>query len=96
MKRRGSRWGSKSGIGPSPTFGPSCLFNKFVRSADDLASWRTKAAAEDTFLQTDPTATIIRPSIIFGPGDSFFTVSQQTASTTSAASTTARFSRYTR
>ncbi|ORX36772.1 hypothetical protein BD324DRAFT_675372 [Kockovaella imperatae] len=34
---------------------------------------RTKAAAEKAFLSADPTSTIIRPSIIFGPGDSFFT-----------------------
>ena len=39
------------------------------------ASQRTKAAAEEAFLQADPKSTIIRPSIIFGPGDSFFTVS---------------------
>jgi nucleoside-diphosphate-sugar epimerase len=39
------------------------------------ASQRTKAAAEEAFLQADPKSTIIRPSIMFGPGDSFFTVS---------------------
>jgi dTDP-4-dehydrorhamnose reductase len=38
-------------------------------------SQRTKAAAEEAFLQADPKSTIIRPSIMFGPGDSFFTVS---------------------
>ncbi|ORY34077.1 hypothetical protein BCR39DRAFT_518368 [Naematelia encephala] len=34
---------------------------------------RTKAAGEKAFLEADSTATIIRPSIVFGPGDSFFT-----------------------
>jgi len=34
--------------------------------------FRTKAQAEDIYLATSPTATIIRPSIVFGPGDSFF------------------------
>ncbi|KAK1924173.1 hypothetical protein DB88DRAFT_489337 [Papiliotrema laurentii] len=34
---------------------------------------RTKAAAEEAFLRENPQSTIIRPSIIFGPGDSFFT-----------------------
>ncbi|RXK40155.1 NADH dehydrogenase [Tremella mesenterica] len=34
---------------------------------------RTKAAAEEYFLSLHPTATVIRPSIVFGPGDSFFT-----------------------
>lgn len=36
-------------------------------------SQRTKWAGERAFLSADPTATIIRPSIVFGPGDSFFT-----------------------
>lgn len=35
--------------------------------------WKTKGAAEEAFLRINPTSTIIRPSIIFGPGDSFFT-----------------------
>jgi nucleoside-diphosphate-sugar epimerase len=39
-------------------------------------SQRTKAAAEEAFLRENPQSTIIRPSIIFGLGDSFFTVSR--------------------
>ena len=39
-----------------------------------MPSWRTKAAAEEAFLEANPKATIIRPSIVFGPGDSFFNV----------------------
>jgi NADH dehydrogenase len=34
---------------------------------------RTKAAAEESTLQAIPTATILRPSIMFGPEDGFFT-----------------------
>ncbi|KAK4689081.1 hypothetical protein P7C73_g1040, partial [Tremellales sp. Uapishka_1] len=34
----------------------------------------TKAQGEKAFLRADPTATIIRPSLVFGPGDSFFSV----------------------
>ncbi|KAK6910186.1 NADH dehydrogenase [Kwoniella mangroviensis CBS 8886] len=36
------------------------------------AYWRTKAQGERAILNDHPAATIIRPSIIFGPGDSFF------------------------
>ncbi|WVW83817.1 hypothetical protein I302_105838 [Kwoniella bestiolae CBS 10118] len=36
------------------------------------AYWRTKALGERAILENHPNATIIRPSIIFGPGDSFF------------------------
>ncbi|WVQ99361.1 hypothetical protein IAU59_006494 [Kwoniella sp. CBS 9459] len=34
--------------------------------------WRTKALGEKAILENHPTATIFRPSIVFGPGDSFF------------------------
>lgn len=37
-------------------------------------SWRTKELGEKAFLRENPESTIIRPSIIFGPGDSFFNV----------------------
>jgi nucleoside-diphosphate-sugar epimerase len=43
--------------------------------AEIIQSQKTKGAAEKAFLKASPEATIIRPSIIFGPGDSFFTVS---------------------
>jgi hypothetical protein len=33
---------------------------------------------ERAFLQDHPSATIIRPSLVFGPGESFFAVSQAT------------------
>ncbi|WRT66293.1 uncharacterized protein IL334_003246 [Kwoniella shivajii] len=36
------------------------------------AYWRTKALGEKAIFENHPTATIIRPSIIFGPADSFF------------------------
>jgi uncharacterized protein YbjT (DUF2867 family) len=35
---------------------------------------RTKALAEQSVLEICPDATIIRPSIVFGPGDGFFNV----------------------
>lgn len=40
-----------------------------------LISPRTKGLGEQSVLRVSPTATIIRPSLIFGPGDSFFAVS---------------------
>jgi hypothetical protein len=45
-------------------------------SGDGLTdfSWRTKELGEKAFLKENPESTIIRPSIIFGPGDSFFNV----------------------
>ncbi|WWC70270.1 uncharacterized protein I206_104220 [Kwoniella pini CBS 10737] len=36
------------------------------------AYWRTKALGEKAIFENHPSATIIRPSIVFGPGDSFF------------------------
>ncbi|OXB39987.1 NADH dehydrogenase [Cryptococcus neoformans] len=39
------------------------------------AYWRTKAKGEDAIREYHPTATVIRPSLLFGPGDSFFSVS---------------------
>jgi dTDP-4-dehydrorhamnose reductase len=42
--------------------------------ADLYFSWRTKELGEKAFLKENPESTIIRPSIIFGPGDSFFNV----------------------
>ncbi|OWZ81278.1 NADH dehydrogenase [Cryptococcus neoformans Tu401-1] len=36
------------------------------------AYWRTKAKGEDAIREYHPTATVIRPSLLFGPGDSFF------------------------
>lgn len=36
--------------------------------------WRTKGMAENSILNIDPSSTIIRPSIIFGPEDDFFNV----------------------
>lgn len=38
-------------------------------------SWRTKAKGEDAIREYHPTATVIRPSLLFGPGDSFFSAS---------------------
>lgn len=35
---------------------------------------RTKALGEDAVLSACPGATVIRPSLLFGPGDGFFTV----------------------
>ncbi|WVQ72414.1 hypothetical protein IAR50_001966 [Cryptococcus sp. DSM 104548] len=37
------------------------------------AYWRTKGKGEEAIWENHPSATIIRPSILFGPGDSFFT-----------------------
>lgn len=39
-----------------------------------LISPRTKGLGELSVLSASPAATIIRPSLVFGPGDSFFTV----------------------
>ncbi|KAL7415593.1 hypothetical protein BDY24DRAFT_264749 [Mrakia frigida] len=35
--------------------------------------WRTKGLGEQAVLEFSPKATIIRPSLVFGPGDGFFT-----------------------
>jgi uncharacterized protein YbjT (DUF2867 family) len=37
--------------------------------------WRTKALGERAIFSHCPDATVFRPSIVFGPGDGFFTVS---------------------
>lgn len=40
---------------------------------------RTKGLGENAVFEACPTATVIRPSIIFGPGDGFFGVSLMNA-----------------
>lgn len=40
---------------------------------------KTKALAEEAVFEMCPNATIIRPSLLFGPGDSFFAVSNPTS-----------------
>jgi NADH dehydrogenase len=41
---------------------------------DSQSHWlRSKAAAERAIIEAFPRATILRPSIVFGPGDNFFT-----------------------
>lgn len=45
---------------------------------------RTKFAGERAVLEAAPTATILRPSIVFGPGDHFFNRFGQMAATASA------------
>ena len=42
-----------------------------------LISPRTKGLGEMAVQKASPTATIIRPSLVFGPGDSFFAVSNR-------------------
>jgi NADH dehydrogenase len=46
-----------------------------------LISPRTKGLGEQSVLQKSPTATVIRPSLVFGPGDSFFQVGFQVVET---------------
>jgi uncharacterized protein YbjT (DUF2867 family) len=46
-----------------------------ANSNSNIPYARTKALGEDAVLSACPNATIIRPSIIFGPGDGFFAVS---------------------
>ncbi|GLB35922.1 putative NAD(P)H-binding [Lyophyllum shimeji] len=38
----------------------------------DIPYWRTKGLAEDSILRICPDATILRPSLVFGPEDDFF------------------------
>ncbi|KAI0052528.1 NAD(P)-binding protein [Auriscalpium vulgare] len=38
----------------------------------NIAYWRTKALGEEAAFEACPEATVIRPSLVFGPGDSFF------------------------
>ena len=47
-----------------------------------LFSADTKLETEKNFLSLHPSATIVRPSLVFGPGDSFFTVSNSPRSNT--------------
>lgn len=54
---------------------------KNCKKRPDHGSWRTKEQGERAFLHANPESTIIRPSIIFGPGDSFFNVSPAPSST---------------
>ena len=41
----------------------------------NLPYFRTKGLAEKAVFEQIPKATVIRPSLVFGPGDGFFTVS---------------------
>lgn len=52
-----------------------------ANSESSLISPRTKGLGEQSVLRASPTATVIRPSLVFGPGDSFFAVSRQGHST---------------
>jgi hypothetical protein len=45
-----------------------------------FGSAETKLEMEQYFKTHHPTSTIIRPSLVFGPGDSFFTVSSTSSS----------------
>lgn len=47
--------------------------------ASQIPYARTKALGEKAVMQISPDATIIRPSLIFGPGDGFFAVSTRPA-----------------
>ncbi|CED84925.1 NADH:ubiquinone oxidoreductase, NDUFA9/39kDa subunit [Phaffia rhodozyma] len=43
-----------------------------ANSTSSIDYWRTKGLGEQAVLSESPKATIIRPSLIFGPGDGFF------------------------
>lgn len=60
-KQAGARLIHFSAIGANPT--------------SDIAYWRTKGLGESAVLAAHPEATIIRPSLVFGPEDDFFNVS---------------------
>ena len=49
-------------------------------SSSNIPYARTKAFGEQAVLEASPSATIIRPSIIFGPGDGFFGASHELSS----------------
>lgn len=40
----------------------------------NIPYWRTKGIAEHSILNINPSSTIIRPSLVFGPEDDFFNV----------------------
>ena len=45
-----------------------------ANSASEIAYWRTKGLGEDAVRSVHSNATIIRPSLVFGPEDDFFNV----------------------
>ena len=42
--------------------------------SSDIPYFKTKGLGEEAVMAEDPKSTIVRPSLVFGPGDGFFSV----------------------